>query len=125
MPFVLVIVNNAYLGLIRQAERSYNMDYEVQLSFENVNAPEIGDYGVDHVKAAEAFGCVAARVFNPDDIAPTLQWARREADRLRLPVIVEVITERVTNIAMGPEIDRITEFEDVIDARSEPVSADL
>ncbi len=125
VPFVLVVLNNAYLGLIRQAERGYNMDYEVQLSFENVNAPEIGDYGVDHVKAAEAFGCVAARVFSPEDIAPTLQWARREAEALQLPVIVEVITERVTNIAMGPEIDRITEFEDVLDTKPEPVSADL
>ena len=115
VPFVMVILNNAYLGLIRQAERGYNMDFEVQLSFENINAPEIGDYGVDHVKAAEAFGCVAARVFNPEDIAPTLAWAKQEAAALRVPVIVEVITERVTNIAMGPEIDRVTEFEDVVD----------
>ncbi len=116
IPFVLVVLNNAYLGLIRQAERGYGMDYEVQLAFENINAPEIGDYGVDHVAAAEAFGCVAARVFNPEDIAPTLAWARREAEAQRVPVAVEVITERVTNIAMGPEIDRITEFEEVVDA---------
>jgi len=115
IPFVLVVLNNAYLGLIRQAERGYGMDYEVQLAFENINAPEIGDYGVDHVAAAEAFGCVAARVFNPEDIAPTLAWARREAEAQRVPVVVEVITERVTNIAMGPEIDRITEFEEVVD----------
>jgi tartronate-semialdehyde synthase len=33
-------------------------------------------------------------------------------------VIVEIITERVTNIAMGPEIDAITEFEEVLDLRS-------
>ena len=119
IPFVLVILNNAYLGLIRQAERGYSMDYEVQLSFENINAPEIGDYGVDHIKAAEAFGCVGARVFNPHDIAPTLAWARSEAAALGVPVIVEVITERVTNIAMGPEIDRVTEFEEVVDAALE------
>jgi tartronate-semialdehyde synthase len=115
VPFVLVVINNAYLGLIRQAERAYSMDYEVQLSFDNLNSPEIGDYGVDHVKATEAFGCVAARVFNPEDIAPTLAWARREAKELGVPVVVEIITERVTNLAMGPEIDRITEFEEVID----------
>jgi tartronate-semialdehyde synthase len=54
-------------------------------------------------------------VFNPEDIAPTLAWARREAEAQRVPVVVEVITERVTNIAMGPEIDRITEFEEVVD----------
>ena len=28
---------------------------------------------------------------------------------------MEVITEKVTNIAMGSDIDKITEFEDVID----------
>ena len=69
IPFVMVVMNNAYLGLIRQAERGYKMDYEVQLWFQNINAPEIGDYGVDHVKAAEAFGCIARRVFDPAESA--------------------------------------------------------
>jgi tartronate-semialdehyde synthase len=36
----------------------------------------------------------------------------------RVPVVVEVILERVTNVAMGTEIDRITEFEDVVDLPS-------
>ncbi|WP_225772409.1 glyoxylate carboligase [Inquilinus sp. Marseille-Q2685] len=115
IPFVLVVLNNAYLGLIRQAERGYNMDYEVQLSFQNINAPEIGDYGVDHIKAAEAFGCIARRVFDPEEIGPALQWARTRATQASLPVLVEIITERVTNIAMGPEIDKVTEFEEIID----------
>jgi tartronate-semialdehyde synthase len=115
IPFVLVVLNNAYLGLIRQAERGYNMDYEVQLSFQNINAPEIGDYGVDHVKAAEAFGCIARRVFDPEEIGEALQWARTRATQASLPVMVEIITERVTNIAMGPEIDKVTEFEEIID----------
>ncbi len=34
-------------------------------------------------------------------------------------MIVEIITERVTNIAMGAEIDAVTEFEDVLDLPSE------
>jgi tartronate-semialdehyde synthase len=120
IPFVLIVLNNAYLGLIRQGQRPYKMDYEVQLSFENINAPEIGEYGVDHVKAAEAFGCRATRIFDPDEIGAAIAWARREADGHRVPVIVEVITERVTNIAMGVEIDKITEFEEVIDLPAEP-----
>jgi len=33
---------------------------------------------------------------------------------------VEVITERVTDIAMGPEIDKITEFEEIVDLKPEP-----
>jgi tartronate-semialdehyde synthase len=119
VPFVVVLLNNSYLGLIRQAERAYDMDFEVQLSFENVNCPEIGEYGVDHVRAAEAFGCIGARVFKPEDLAPTLQWARKESVERRLPVVVEVILERVTNIAMGPEIDKITEFEEIVDLPAE------
>ena len=62
MPYVHVVVNNAYLGLIRQSQRGFNMDYSVQLSFENVNTPELGVYGVDHVKVAEGLGCKAIRV---------------------------------------------------------------
>jgi tartronate-semialdehyde synthase len=119
VPFVMVLINNAYLGLIRQAQRAFKMDYEVKLAFENINAPEIGDYGVDHVKAAEAFGCRAVRVFEPEKIAGAIAWARHESKALRLPVIVEVITERVTNIAMGAEIDAVTEFEEVVDLSSE------
>jgi tartronate-semialdehyde synthase len=119
VPFVMILLNNAYLGLIRQAERAYKMDYEVQLAFDNINAPEIGEYGVDHIKAAEAFGCRAVRVFEPEKIAGAIAWARHESETLRVPVIVEVITERVTNIAMGAEIDAVTEFEDVLDLPSE------
>ena len=32
-----------------------------------------------------------------------------------MPVVVEVILERVTNIAMGTEIDNINEFEPIED----------
>jgi tartronate-semialdehyde synthase len=31
----------------------------------------------------------------------------------RVPVVVEVILEKVTNIAMGTEIDKINEFEPI------------
>ena len=31
----------------------------------------------------------------------------------RVPVVVEVILERVTNISMGTEIDNVTEFEEL------------
>ena len=40
LPYVHVVVNNSYLGLIRQSQRGFQMDYCVQLAFENVNAPE-------------------------------------------------------------------------------------
>jgi len=54
LPYIHVVVNNSYLGLIRQAQRGFEMDYHVQLSFENINAPELGVYGVDHVASPKA-----------------------------------------------------------------------
>ncbi|WP_372522721.1 glyoxylate carboligase [Sulfuricaulis sp.] len=119
VPFVMILINNAYLGLIRQAEVGYKMDYEVQLSFNNINCPEIGEYGVDHVKAVEAMGCLATRIFDPKQMAAAFQAARRLSAEKRVPVVVEVITERVTNISMGPEIDKITEFEEILDRKPE------
>ena len=112
IPYVHVLVNNAYLGLIRQAQRGFDMDYCVQLSFENVNAPEIGVYGVDHVRVAEGLGCKALRVTEPDDILPALEEAKKLIARHHVPVVVEVILERVTNVSMGTELSNVTEFEE-------------
>ncbi len=119
VPVVFMLINNSYLGLIRQAQKGYKMDYEVQLSFQNINSPELGEYGVDHVKVAEGLGCKALRVFDPEKIQETIQKARKLANEMSVPVIVEVITERVTDIAMGPEIDKITEFEEIVDLEEE------
>jgi tartronate-semialdehyde synthase len=113
LPYVHVVVNNSYLGLIRQAQRGFEMDYAVQLSFDNVNSPEVAGYGVDHVKVAEGLGCKALRVEQPDDLRPAFEKARTLATEHRLPVVVEVILERVTNIAMGTELDNVTEFEEL------------
>ncbi|MBV9944772.1 MAG: glyoxylate carboligase [Solirubrobacterales bacterium] len=113
IPYIHVVVNNAYLGLIRQSQRGFDMDYCVQLSFENVNAPEVGQYGVDHVKVAEGLGCKALRVTEPDELAPAFQTAAELAAQHRVPVLVEVVLERVTNISMGTELDNVTEFEEL------------
>ncbi len=108
-----MVVNNAYLGLIRQSQRGFDMDYCLQLSFENVNAPEVGQYGVDHVKVAEGLGCKAVRVTEPDELAPAFQAAAELVAEHRVPVLVEVVLERVTNISMGTELDNVTEFEEL------------
>jgi tartronate-semialdehyde synthase len=113
VPYVHVLVNNSYLGLIRQSQRGFNMDYCVQLSFDNVNSPELGSAGVDHVKVVEGLGCKAIRVSEPDAILPALKQAQKTANELRLPVVVEIMLERVTNVAMGAELDTVTEFEDL------------
>ena len=114
IPYVHVVVNNAYLGLIRQSQRAFDMDYHVQLSFENINSPETGGYGVDHVKVAEGLGCKALRVNDPEELSSTFAKAQAMAEEYRVPVVVEVILERVTNISMGAaQLDGVNEFEDL------------
>lgn len=115
LPYIHVLINNAYLGLIRQSQRAFDIDYCVQLSFENQNAPEIKEYGVDHKSVVEGLGCKAIRVTEPQDIAPALATAKEWIKQYKTPVVVEVLTERVTNIAMGPDIDKVTEFEEILD----------
>ncbi len=120
LPYIHVVVNNAYLGLIRQAQRMFDMDYQMQLSFENVNAPEVNGYGVDHVKVVEGLGCKAIRVTEPSNLASAFAQAKAWMEQYRVPVVVEVILERVTNVSMGTEIDKITEFEEILDLPPEP-----
>jgi tartronate-semialdehyde synthase len=118
LPYIHVVVNNSYLGLIRQSQRGFEMDFEVSLAFDNVNTPYDADsiahgYGVDHVKVAEGLGCKAIRVERPEDLAAGFAEAERLKAEFQVPVVVEVILERVTNIAMGTELDNMVEFEDL------------
>jgi tartronate-semialdehyde synthase len=113
LPYIHVLVNNSYLGLIRQSQRAFEMDYCVQLAFENINNPDLGNYGVDHVKVAEALGCKALRVTQPDDLAGAFEEAKKLVAEFRVPVVVEVMLERVTNISMGTELDNVVEFEEL------------
>ena len=113
LPYIHVVVNNSYLGLIRQSQRAFEMDYAVQLSFDNVNSPEIGSYGVDHIKVAEGLGCKALRVQRPEELLPSFEEAKKLMAEFRVPVVVEVILERVTNISMGTDLDNVVEFEEL------------
>ncbi|WP_326687201.1 MULTISPECIES: glyoxylate carboligase [unclassified Streptomyces] len=124
IPYVHVLVNNSYLGLIRQAQRNFDMDFQVNLEFENINAPELGAYGVDHVKVVEGLGCKALRVTRPGDLLPAFEEAKKLAAEHRVPVVVEAILERVTNISMGgSDIASVNEFEDLATTASDAPTA--
>jgi len=123
LPYIHVLVNNAYLGLIRQAQRGLDMDFCVQLSFDNINAPELNGYGVDHVTVAEGLGCKALRVFEPDDILPAFEQAKKLMVEYQVPVVVEIVLERITNIAMGTELDNVVEFEELAIRREDAPTA--
>ena len=120
LPYLHVVVNNAYLGLIRQAQRGFEMDFEVSLAFENVNGEdETAGYGVDHVAVAEGLGCKAIRVRSPNEFGQAFADARALMAEHRVPVVIEFILERVTNIAMGTELDNVNEFDGALDAARE------
>jgi tartronate-semialdehyde synthase len=115
IPYVHVLVNNSYLGLIRQAQRAFDIDFQVNLEFENLGSPELGAYGVDHVKVAEGLGCKAIRVTDPAELSTAFEQAKKLAAQYRVPVVVEAILERVTNISMSTtnDISNVVEFEDI------------
>ena len=121
LPYLHVVVNNSYLGLIRQAQRGFEMDFEVSLAFDNINSEEAGGYGVDHVAVAEGLGCKAIRVRTPNEFKDAFATAEALMKEHQVPVVVEFILERVTNIAMGVEIDKVTEFEEILDIPVEKV----
>ncbi|GHF90350.1 MULTISPECIES: glyoxylate carboligase [Amycolatopsis] len=101
--FVLIMLNNEYLGLIRQAETGYEMNFEVDIHYDSI--------GTDNVKIMEAYGCSGTRVHEPGEIRTSLEWARKEAERTSRPVLVEIMIEREGNAAMGAALDAVKEFE--------------
>jgi tartronate-semialdehyde synthase len=116
VPYVLVMLNNGYLSLIRQPSKYlYDMNYAVDIGY--------GDgYGPDFVKIVEGFGGVGRRVLRPEEIKPALDWAIKESNRLRVPALVEIREDRETDAAMGVSIDKIVERDPVIDLPAdEPV----
>ncbi|WGW11423.1 glyoxylate carboligase [Saxibacter everestensis] len=123
LPYIHVVVNNSYLGLIRQAQRGFEMDFHVSLAFDNVNSPETNGYGVDHIKVAEGLGCKAIRVEDPNDLSAAFDKARALMSEYHVPVVVEVILERVTNISMGTELDNVNEFEPLAERRADAPTA--
>ncbi len=118
LPYLHIVVNNSYLGLIRQAQRGFQMDFEVSLAFENINAHAEGDavpgYGVDHVAVAEGLGCKAIRVKTPNEFKESFARAKELMEEHQVPVVLEFILERVTNISMGTEINAVNEFEEIL-----------
>ncbi|MFJ9552945.1 glyoxylate carboligase [Nocardiopsis sp. NPDC101807] len=105
VPYVIIMLNNEYLGLIRQASIPFGMNYQVDVHYD--------EYGTDNVKLMEAYGCSGRRVWEPGEIRESLEWARKEARSTSRPVLVEIMIEREANTPHGPSIDAVKEFEPV------------
>ncbi|WP_229408170.1 thiamine pyrophosphate-dependent enzyme [Massiliimalia timonensis] len=99
IPVIVVIVNNAYLGLIRQNQKgAYGYEYAVEMS-ENQGM-------VDYVKVAEGFACYGERVFDPADIPAALQ---RAVDSGK-PAVIDIICDPQVDCSMGTSLDNVKEF---------------
>lgn len=89
----IIILNNAYLGLVRQwqelfHEKRYAGTY---LGFDNKGKKE---YWPDFVKLAEAYGLSGIRVSNPKDVSKALKKAKASKET----VVVEIVTEPESNV---------------------------
>jgi tartronate-semialdehyde synthase len=100
LPVVVLIINNAYLGLIRQNQKyAYQYEYQVQIK-ENKTL-------VDYVKVAEGFACKAERVFTYAE----LEAALKNAAASRVPCVIDVICDDNTDCDMGNDIAHIRHFD--------------
>jgi tartronate-semialdehyde synthase len=115
VPYVLVMLNNAYMGLIRQSELPYDMNFAVDIGYEGPDS----EYGIDNVMVMEAMGAMGRRVRRPEEIKDALEWAVRSSNERRVPALVEIMCERETNAAMGVSIDKINEYEPVVNGTRE------
>lgn len=99
-PVIVVIINNAYLGLIRQNQKyAYGYEYAVEMK-ENHSF-------IDYVEAARGLGCDGERVFLPDDIIPAIERAKKS----QKPYVIDVIVQERADCSMGNAIDSVREFE--------------
>ena len=98
LPVKIVILNNGYLGMVRQwQELFYKKNY----------CATCLDVAPDFVKLAEAYGAAGFRVTDPAKVESVLA----EAFALPCPVIVDVVVDREENVApMVPAGKSITEM---------------
>jgi acetolactate synthase-1/2/3 large subunit len=81
LPVKVAILNNAYLGMVRQWQQ---LLYEKRYSATNLSAQP------DFVKVAEAFGAVGLRATKPEEVEPVI----RQALKTPRPVFMDFVVER-------------------------------
>ena len=99
-PIIVVIVNNACLGLIRQNQRlAYGYEYEVGMPYNQ-------DGRIDYIKVAEGFGCAAERARTPEE----LQAAIGRAKAAGKTYVIEAVCAPGQFCDMGAGVDKCRSF---------------
>ncbi|MFC1461645.1 thiamine pyrophosphate-dependent enzyme [Verrucomicrobiota bacterium] len=115
VPIKVVILNNGYLGMVRQwQEMFYDREYSAtnlgqsgRSGMENIRKPASDKYLPDFVKLAEAHGALGLRVETKKDVIPVLKKAF-DSNR---PTVVECMVEKEANVyPMVPAGASLTEM---------------
>ena len=85
LPVKVAILNNGYLGMVRQWQQLFYRGRYSQTSLE---------YSPDFVKLAEAYGAVGLRATKPDEVEATI----KEALSKDAPVFIDFVIEREENV---------------------------
>ncbi|AKB70535.1 Acetolactate synthase large subunit [Methanosarcina mazei C16] len=103
IPVVSVILNNGYLGMVRQWQELF---YDRRYSYTFIKG------SVDFVKLAEAYGALGLRAERPSEVRPAIE----EAVNSGRPTVVEVIVECEANVypmvPAGAAINEIIDLEE-------------
>jgi acetolactate synthase-1/2/3 large subunit len=122
LPVVSVILNNRYLGMVRQwQELFYEKKYAMTCLERNVDcallcsdpAVECPDYIPDFVKLAEAYSCYGQRITAREELEGALQAAIERARTEQMPSVLECMVAREENVyPMVPAGARLDEMVD-------------
>ena len=98
LPIKIVILNNRYLGMVRQWQ---------ELFYDKRYACTAMEYAPDFVKLAEAYGTTGLRATKPDEVVPVLQQGLATPG----PVIMDFMVDREESVyPMVPAGAPITEM---------------
>jgi len=86
LPIKVAILENGYLGMVRQWQEFFYGKRYASSSLEGINP--------DFVKLAEAYGAVGLRVTKPEEVVPALM----RAFSTREPVIIDFVVDPEANV---------------------------
>jgi len=99
-PIIVIVLNNAYLGLILQNQKGYGFEYAVDMPYNQ-------DGTIDYVKLGEAYGCVSERVFTPDELKSALDRAKAVTRSVGRSYLIDAICVKKQLCDMGGSIANI------------------
>ena len=125
LPYVHVLVNNSYLGLIRQAQRAFSIDYCVQWRSTISTWMRVKRPVATVLTMLRLLKVWVARpsAFTAPKTCPCHGAGRSLDGRAQDTCGDRVHPGRVTNISMGAEIDNVVEFEDLATEKADAPSA--